>query len=918
MASILRISRWTAVLLAGALVGFSDAHAQDTDTDDPSTSGELERPIGEPRSLLEQPQSQKRVRATPDGVAQGQSLFYSLPHEDSSGDSGTPSLSQAFMGLVGGMFSSMSSPTYSIPFDDFLPANIQNLDHHEKVSPFNVDHRLYLERSEYVEIPDGTVVSYTVWNRVGASDPDFWYFFRFLGQEVVARTEGDDIQMYHRDVVTTGGFLLHTVVGGLSGITPTTDDDAGDSDADPAYTPIDPDQIIPGNPTGFETCINHPDATYDQLAGYRRADVLGVYTQSYEDAMPAAGLATPAIALASFLVDVELSNEVYWYSMVLARVDPVKIIKISYTDQGILNGVPSSVQPLDPRDGPVDENILEAIWMDFDDPTWGFFTNGPTVRDSYYADIVLFGVGNTAPTKWAGRRVGSYASFKQEDGSVGRLSNAHEISHIFGCKHQPQVFDTDNPETNPYIAHRYAHNDWPDCTPSLDSVTTSQAGGKECGTKVERVSNPNIFIDGEAFGSTIPDDLGRYSDCARRTDEVAPYVAASWEKPPNDPEPDLPSTCPELTSHEGWTSVSSGPNTFQWSVSPVGTAVELVLGNRVGDEDVVRSTTSASVTVNDGALLPGETFSFNDFVWTRLSTPDCVVEYRFNASNRWIGCDVESPSQLPFGAHALRDFDCNAGGVVCTGDASTGKLHCTVDRGSNGVETCAAGAMTDGPGDYNYVVGGMASNDQNFCCLYRDDYQCVTDVEFYGSTLPDYMGFTDQVSAGLTGRYTTRRIRAYMRGRKEDDVLYGSHAYMGYEETLRGDNGDDVHYGNAGDDTIIPSNQTDVVYAGEGDDVIVSRGSKNTLDILWGGPGDDLICTDDGTDRMYGAGSSNTWDYTEMYISSTWGGSIDPFSSANGAYSNCGDVSHGTGWGNCDAYILVGAPQECADWGLPD
>jgi serralysin len=112
----------------------------------------------------------------------------------------------------------------------------------------------------------------------------------------------------------------------------------------------------------------------------------------------------------------------------------------------------------------------------------------------------------------------------------------------------------------------------------------------------------------------------------------------------------------------------------------------------------------------------------------------------------------------------------------------------------------------------------------------------------------------------------------YVRGEVGNDVIYGGDGGTNVGDTgdrwLGGDEGDDVIYGELGDDRMDGGIGVDILYGGAGRDYITAGGGN---DLLYGGnevgagdawlggdAGDDLIFGEDGNDRISGDAGADT------------------------------------------------------------
>lgn len=160
-----------------------------------------------------------------------------------------------------------------------------------------------------------------------------------------------------------------------------------------------------------------------------------------------------------------------------------------------------------------------------------------------------------------------------------------------------------------------------------------------------------------------------------------------------------------------------------------------------------------------------------------------------------------------------------------------------------------------------------------------------------------------------------------------DDRLYGGtendelHGGVG-SDILRGEEGSDQLFGGEQADTLNGGPGFDDLFGGTHNDILVSTDSipgfpVDIYDVLSGDEGSDVLCSDAGIDILIGSPPSATSGWNFLYYSQS-SGTPSPSSEANGAASNCGHPSHGTGWGSCSVYALSSAPATCAAEGVPD
>ncbi|QHU99091.1 calcium-binding protein [Synechocystis sp. CACIAM 05] len=123
-----------------------------------------------------------------------------------------------------------------------------------------------------------------------------------------------------------------------------------------------------------------------------------------------------------------------------------------------------------------------------------------------------------------------------------------------------------------------------------------------------------------------------------------------------------------------------------------------------------------------------------------------------------------------------------------------------------------------------------------------------------------------------------------LKGGSGNDTIYGGNG----KDTIYGDDGDDVIYGNnspdliyggKGNDIIYGDNAPDLIYGDEGDDTIFGNTAKDTIyggsgkDIINGGNGEDLISGGADKDILTGDSGGDVFDYktlTDSRLGLSW------------------------------------------------
>ncbi|MGX9356523.1 hypothetical protein ACS3SW_15565 [Roseobacteraceae bacterium S113] len=116
-------------------------------------------------------------------------------------------------------------------------------------------------------------------------------------------------------------------------------------------------------------------------------------------------------------------------------------------------------------------------------------------------------------------------------------------------------------------------------------------------------------------------------------------------------------------------------------------------------------------------------------------------------------------------------------------------------------------------------------------------------------------GAGDDTLSGLQGDN-------FLDGQDGNDKIWGGN-FNGFNETLRGGDGDDTLGGGRGDDIIIGQRDNDLVFSGNGNDTVFAGSGQDTVfgagnaDEIYGGDGADELYGDAGQDALFGGGGED-------------------------------------------------------------
>lgn len=133
----------------------------------------------------------------------------------------------------------------------------------------------------------------------------------------------------------------------------------------------------------------------------------------------------------------------------------------------------------------------------------------------------------------------------------------------------------------------------------------------------------------------------------------------------------------------------------------------------------------------------------------------------------------------------------------------------------------------------------------------------ITNVEnILGSDYDDYLQGHNAFSSTINGGAGNDTIL----GQDGDDILYGGTG----NDHITGFGGDDTAYGEDGNDTLIGSGGNDILDGGAGADDLKGRDGDDTLrggagnDLIRGENGNDILYGDDGADFLWGGAGNDT------------------------------------------------------------
>ena len=132
-----------------------------------------------------------------------------------------------------------------------------------------------------------------------------------------------------------------------------------------------------------------------------------------------------------------------------------------------------------------------------------------------------------------------------------------------------------------------------------------------------------------------------------------------------------------------------------------------------------------------------------------------------------------------------------------------------------------------------------------------------------------------------------------------DDVIYG----QGGNDTISGDAGADTLDGGTGNDIITAGIGNDSILGGDGDDVI-DAGADD--DVVWGGDGNDVIFGGDDDDLIWGGAGDDSITGGEDRDTMSGGDGNDTFYVSNSAYGDGDEITGGNG------------PDDTTDWDVLD
>ncbi len=563
-----------------------------------------------------------------------------------------------------------------------------------------------------------------------------------------------------------------------------------------------------------------------------------------------------------------------------------------------------------------------------------------TYRDTYGADLVFGVIDDELPQGGAGCAFATEypdaattawrGYFTVEANNIGGTNPSytptHEIGHALGVHHERE--DCDN--SFPNYACGY---NWPDpleVAPTYSPCpgepfrsvnsrdTTVMIGTNVINTpRINKYSGLSVAHEYPACsgppdtlkqptGSTVTNSDGEWTDAARRINETLPEVLDY--RPANA----INGGAELILPLPGATITSTNP-TFEWNAaSPVGRYWLEVYdpGSGTSYHDALVTNTSIAVPLNPSTRIAVR-------LWTDMS--DHVgqdrwtwVDHRFNTAGVFTSCSAD---ELPTDTSGYSGYGC---GGVCT--ESSGTITCdTSGLGSADTTLFADANMYEDHQPYMYDVTfyGRNADSSFYCCHYHDPDDDVSSILILGTGKRDFVyldiGDEQLESWGQTS------LDVEVRGFGGNDFIRGSNETdTSYSEYLRGYNGHDTIYGNAGNDDLGGGFGGDFLDGGVGIDTLWA-GNDTVVDDLYGGYGFNFLCTADAEDLLVGANTYDTSSAAQLYISSSSPtGTPNAGNDANTPSSVCGHSSFGSGWGSCGGYSLAAAPAPCAALGAPN
>ncbi|MBI4964411.1 MAG: hypothetical protein HY913_14125 [Desulfomonile tiedjei] len=253
-----------------------------------------------------------------------------------------------------------------------------------------------------------------------------------------------------------------------------------------AVVQIDQSKFPKEHPPSFEKIVPGTlppqDKKSDQPSGPRIVTALVAYT-------PAAAAQVPGPMESLINLAVAEANQSYVNSQINLKLELVNTLKVNYQESGSFD------QDLDRFMGKSD----------------GFMDEIHGLRDQHKADLCVLVINDNAYCGLAAAILAKPESafcVVYHDCATGYYSFAHEIGHLQGARHNPEM----DPSTQPFpYGHGYYVN------PNWRSIM-SYANPCNC-PRIQYWSNPNVQFQGAAMGT--PDK----NDNARVINETAQYIS---------------------------------------------------------------------------------------------------------------------------------------------------------------------------------------------------------------------------------------------------------------------------------------------------------------------------------------------------------------------------------------------------------
>jgi Ca2+-binding RTX toxin-like protein len=211
---------------------------------------------------------------------------------------------------------------------------------------------------------------------------------------------------------------------------------------------------------------------------------------------------------------------------------------------------------------------------------------------------------------------------------------------------------------------------------------------------------------------------------------------------------------------------------------------------------------------------------------------------------------------------------CPGGYTYCDGTSGIAADYCTVN-GAGDVVTCDLHANLGGnnteawfitPTDTTFRAWGTGADGNNFCCELTVDNGCdgaEVSITIHGTDAIDdiHLHYVADDLDCATAIITTSSSADTINGSESDNAYYN--------ESLRGEDGDDTIHGHTCDDDIQGGPDGDTLLGGEGDDIINGGTGVDWIkgesgdDWLEGGDGADSICGGPDSDQIYGNADSD-------------------------------------------------------------